>query len=140
MEIRTETTAAADSDISIIPNGRNSSNRAPSSGLSVTFLAAAVAKTVTSSTHHLNECEAQLESLMQHHHQQQQQQEQQQGQQHQQPQRQHAEQQTQTSVKKCQTLVKYKNGKGGIGGGGGGNGAGGTVKKRARFRIRRTSL
>ena len=45
MEIRTETTAAADSDISIIPNGRNSS-RAPSSGLSVTFLAAAVAKTV----------------------------------------------------------------------------------------------
>ena len=137
MEIRTETTAAADSDISIIPNGRNSSNRAPSSGLSVTFLAAAVAKTVTSSTHHLNECEAQLESLMQHHHQQQQQQEQQQ--QQQQPQRQHAEQQTQTSVKKCQTLVKYKNGKGGIGGGGG-NGAGGTVKKRARFRIRRTSL
>ena len=92
---------------------------------------------VTSSTHHLNECEAQLESLMQHHHQQQQQQEEQQ---HQQPQRQHAEQQTQTSVKKCQTLVKYKNGKGGIGGGGGGNGAGGTVKKRARFRIRRTSL
>ena len=87
---------------------------------------------VTSSTHHLNECEAQLESLMQHHHQQQEQQ-------HQQPQRQHAEQQTQTSVKKCQTLVKYKNGKGGIGGGGG-NGAGGTVKKRARFRIRRTSL
>ena len=48
MEIRTETTAAADSDISIIPNGRNSSSRgAPSSGLSVTFLAAAVAKTVS---------------------------------------------------------------------------------------------
>ena len=45
MEIRTETTAAADSDLSIIPNGR-SSRGAPSSGLSVTFLAAAVAKTV----------------------------------------------------------------------------------------------
>ena len=77
MEIRTETTtAAADGDISIIPNGRNNRNRGQSGGLSVTFLAAAVAKTVASSTNQLNECEAQLESLMQQHRQQQQQQQQ----------------------------------------------------------------
>ena len=50
MEIRTETTTAADGDISIIPNGRNVRGRSAQSGLSVTFLAAAVAKTVTSST------------------------------------------------------------------------------------------
>ena len=44
MEIRTE--ATADGDFSVIPNGRTTRQ----SGVSVTFLAAAVAKTVTSST------------------------------------------------------------------------------------------
>ena len=134
MEIRTE--ATADGDVTIIPNGRN--RRATSGGLSVTFLAAAVAKTVTSSTNQLNECEAQFESLIQQHHQQQPQQQQQE---YPQPQRHHAEQQTQTvNVKKCQTMVKYKNGRDGGGCGRNDSNGGGTVKKRARFRLRRTSL
>ena len=59
MELRRSSTdgggGGGGNDGAVMPNGRNR--------LSVTFLAAAVAKTVTSEP--LNECEAQLESLMQ---------------------------------------------------------------------------